>query len=102
MAVFGGLTKEIIRGQVTSRLVNARRALREAADVYAWLSAYSSADLVAVGFTQEDADALFSAAADISALYGIYTTGLPPSSYPQPASAYVYANSGRVVTGPQG
>ena len=36
-----------------------------------------------------------------NALAQLYSTGLPPASYPQPPSAYVYGASQRQVIGPQ-
>jgi hypothetical protein len=81
---------------------NLRKALTEAAELYSWTSGLSSAELVTAGFSGTGAaDMYLSAAADGHALYLIHTTGLPPGSYPQPSSAYVYAASQNQVIGPQ-
>jgi hypothetical protein len=85
---------------VQSRLVTLRNALDAAVQLQGWASAVAVTDLEGIGFTAADAQALLSAIADANALAQIYLTGLPPSTYPQPASAYVYAASQRAIIGP--
>jgi hypothetical protein len=85
---------------VQSRLVTLRNALDAATQLQGWASGVAVTDLEGIGFTASDAQALLSAIADANALAQIYLTGLPPSTYPQPASAYVYAASQRAIIGP--
>lgn len=103
MTIFnsGQLNSGVIVGNAQQRLIALRNALEGAADLNAWASSITAADLEAVGFTADDAATFLAACADASALNSIYTTGLPPSSYPQPQDAYVYAASQRQVIGPQ-
>ena len=101
MAIFAaGVTQAYVTNNAQAKLAALRRALHDVQDFYLWLSAYAATDLVALGFTAADAQSVFSAAADANALYQIYATGLPPGTYPQPGSAYVYATSQRIVVGP--
>lgn len=103
MSIFNSsqLTAAVVAGNVQQRLIALRSALEGVQDLAGWSSGVSAADLEAIGFSAADAATLLSAIADAAALADIYATGLPPSSYPQPASAYVYANSQRAVVGPQ-
>lgn len=96
-----GLTQAQVLASIQGKLVNLRNALDAVKDLYGWASGISAADLVALGFSTADAPTLLSAMADANALAQIYETGLPPSTYPQPPSAYVYAATQRQVTGPQ-
>lgn len=91
----------VIAGNVQQKLQVLRNALESCNDLFRWSSALSSADLEAVGFSATDAQSLLTAVADANALYVLFNTGLPPSTYPQPPSAYIYATSQAVVTGPQ-
>ena len=101
MPIFAaGITQAYVTNNAQSKLAALRRALRDCEDFYLWLSAYANADLVGLGFSAGDATDIFNAAADANALYQIYVTGLPPGTYPQPASAYIYGASQRVVIGP--
>lgn len=97
-----GITEQYIVNNAQSKLAALRNALTQCEQFYQWLSAYAATDLEAAPINMDapSATALLSAFADANALYQIYTTGLPPGSYPQPASAYVYANSQRVIVGP--
>jgi len=103
MAVFNPTQNNsgVVAGNVTQRLLALRNALDAVQDLYGWSSGISLADLEAIGFSAADASSLLSAVADAHALAEIYSTGLPPGTYPQPASAYVYAASQRQVIGPQ-
>lgn len=97
-----GITEAYVVNNAQTKLAALRDALGDVVNFYDWLSAYAAADLEAapVSMDSVSASALFSAFADANALAQIYLTGLPPSSYPQPASAYVYAASQRVIIGP--
>jgi len=95
-----GLSRVQILANVQTRLSQLRTALQECDASFSWSSGVAAADLVAVGFTTADANALLSAIADAHALNLIYTTGLPPGTYPQPASVYVYQASHAKVIGP--
>src|SRR5260370_35727992 len=95
MAIFNQAqnTPGIIIGNVQQTLKALQKAFDEINDVFGWSSGVSQADLVAVGFVAGDATALLTAINDAHAEYVLRTTGLPPSTYPQPASVYVYAQS---------
>jgi hypothetical protein len=97
-----GITEQYIVNNAQSKLANLRDALIQCEQFNQWLIANAAADLEAAPVSMDvaSATALFTAFADAHALYQIYTTGLPPISYPQPGSAYVYANSQRVIIGP--
>jgi len=95
-----GVTQAQILATTQARLVQLRNALEGAADLQGWASGIAATDLEALNFTAADAAALLSAIADAGALASIYNTGLPPGTYPQPASAYVYGASQRNVIGP--
>lgn len=97
----GQLNTGVITGNVQQRLIALRNALQDVSALYDWSSGVAAADLVALGFSAADAATLQSAIADAHALALIYTTGQPPNTYPQAASAYVYASSQRQVIGPQ-
>lgn len=99
--MFGSITQAQVTQVVTQRLYALQQALDAVQDLHGWSSGVSESDLVAAGFTAADATAILSAVNDANALAQIYATGLPPSTYPQPAGAYVYAASQRQVIGPQ-
>jgi hypothetical protein len=101
VAVYGPITQAMVNQLVTQKLLALRVALHDVIDLYKWTSGLANADLVAIGFASADAGDILSAAADANALAQIDATGLPPSTYPQPASAYVYATSRAAVIGPQ-
>lgn len=104
MPVFGQLSQGQLVTNAQARLQALRDALVNAQQFYLWLSAYAASDLetAPLNLAAADATALLTAFADANALADIYETGLPPGTYPQPASAYVYAASMRAVIGPQG
>lgn len=102
MAVFGPVTQAIVTQQVQAKLTALQDALNAVTSLYQWSSGVSAADLEALGFSAADAGAILSAVADAHAVAQIYVTGLPPSTYPQPASAYVYEASQARVIGPAG
>lgn len=97
-----GITEAYIVNNAQAKLAALRNALEDCENFYLWLIANSQSDLEAAPISMDTAStsALFTAFADANALYQIYATGLPPSTYPQPASAYVYATSQRVIIGP--
>lgn len=103
MTIFsaGNANVGTIVNRATQFLINLRDTFEQVSDLEAWLSAQSDADLEALGFSAGDLSMLRSALADANALGLIYTTGLPPGTYPQPASAYIYATSQRAIIGPQ-
>jgi hypothetical protein len=101
MANNTGQTPEQILGTVQFKLRTLRAALHDVQDAEGWAAGIVPADLVTDTFTEAQAEALLSALADANALAQIYTTGKPPSSYPQPTGTpYVYANSQQAVIGP--
>lgn len=85
---------------VQQGLIAIRTAMNTADDMYAWSSGVALADLEALGPTgmaQADAQAILTAIADAHALSQYYNVGLPPGTYPQPPSSYVYGASQRIV-----
>lgn len=73
-----------------------RTALEAAADLYAWSSALSIADLEAIGFTASDAQAILTAAADANEPAVLYRGG-GLGSYTLP---YNFSASQAAVIGP--
>lgn len=100
MAVFAGVTGSDIQQTAVSLCKSLRDVLRRADEVQAYLSGLSLTDLQGLGIAAADAQDIKTAIADASALSGIYNTGQPPGTYPQAASAYIYAASQRVIIGP--
>jgi len=101
MAMFDtGQTKGQILSTVQAKLFQLRAALIDCNSEYAWASGVSTTDLVGIGFSSADAGTLLAAINDAHAVFMIYSTGLPPGTYPQPPSAYVYAASQAEVIGP--
>lgn len=96
-----GLSQSQITGQVQQKLIALRAALDDCQALQQWSAGVPATDLEAIGYNAADASALQSAIADAAAVAAIYTTGLPPSAYPQPPTAYVYGASQRQVIGPQ-
>jgi hypothetical protein len=96
-----GMTQGQTLSLVQTKLTNLRAALDVVTDLYGWSSGVAVADLVALGFSSADATTLLSAIADAHALAQIYSTGQPPSTYPQAATTFVYSASQRQVIGPQ-
>jgi hypothetical protein len=101
MAVYGPITQAMTTQLVTQKLGALRAALNGVVELYQWTSGLATADLVGIGFASADAGDILSAVADSNALAQIDTTGLPPGTYPQPASAYVYAATRARIIGPQ-
>ena len=102
MAIFGaGNINAATLSQKTvnlcAQLVN---VLQSVQDLYAWASGQTTEDLEALGLSAGDLQFIQSAMADANAVAEILFTGLPPGTYPQPASAYVYATSMRQIMGP--
>lgn len=98
MAIFGTITQDNVATGAQSRLMTLRRALEAVADFYTWISAYTAADLVALGFTEADAEALLSAFADANELASLYNGNALDSSYTLP---YNFSTSQRKIIGPQ-
>lgn len=96
-----GLSQAQVLANIQSKLIALRAALEAVQDLESWASGVSAADLVSLGFSTADANTLLSAMADANAVAQVYSTGQPPSTYPQASSAYVYAASQRQVIGPQ-
>lgn len=101
-AVNTELSPAQVVASIQSKLINLRNAVKDVQNLFGWTSGLAAADLAtASGYSAADAAVVLSACADANALAQIYSTGLPPGTYPQPASAYVYAASQRQVIGPQ-
>lgn len=94
-----GTSAEAVANQVIQVLAGLRNALDLAHDAAQWSAGIAHDDLVTFGFPDDDASALQSALADADALYDYYSDGLPPGTYPQPSSSYVYGNSQRLLIG---
>lgn len=103
MTIFtaGNANVDTIVNRSTQFMVNMRDNFENIVDMFQWVSAQSDGDLEALGFSAGDLSMLRSALADANAMAQIYLTGLPPGTYPQPASAYIYATSMRAIIGPK-
>jgi hypothetical protein len=101
MAVYSQIQAIQVSGTAIGKLVALREAFIEIGKLYAWTSSIAASDLVALGMTLSDANMILSAVADANAQWQMYNTGLPPATYPQPPSAYVYGQSQRALIGPQ-
>jgi len=101
LAINTGLSQTQVMTLIQQALLAHRNALVTINKLYEWTSGLSAAELAAAsGWTEAEAPTVLSAVADGNAEYLIHTTGLPPGSYPQPASGYVYAGSQAQVIGP--
>lgn len=104
MAVFNAenLSAAQLINTIAGKLERHRAALSDIAELHAWSATVSAADLSAAPISMDpgDANAVLSAISDAYAEFLIHTTGLPPGTYPQPPSAYVYADSQNRVIGP--
>lgn len=97
-----GLSQAQVLSSIQAKLQSHRDSLYEIAKMYAWSSGLSGTDMEsATGVPAGQGATLLSAIADAHAEYLTHTTGLPPGTYPQPASAYIYAASQTQVIGPQ-
>jgi hypothetical protein len=97
-----GITQAYIVNNAQAKLATLRNALEDVENFYQWLITNAQTDIEAAPISMDTAstNALFTAFADANAIYQIYSTGLPPGTYPQPTSAYTYATSQRVIIGP--
>jgi hypothetical protein len=97
-----GITQAYIVNNAQAKLATLRNALEDVENFYQWLITNAQTDIEASPISMDTAStsALFTAFADANAMYQIYSTGLPPGTYPQPTSAYTYATSQRVIIGP--
>jgi len=100
MAIFDGINQAIVTQRVQAKLGALRDALNDIANEYKWTSGVSVADLQGIGFSAAGANAILSGVADANAISQLYSTGLPPATYPQPTSAYPYEASQAIVLGP--
>lgn len=94
------MTAQSVTQRVQALLRNLHDALDDVQSLYYWSSGLSQADLTAIGFSAADASTILSAISDANAVSQIFRTGLPPATYPQPASAYPYMASQNQVVGP--
>jgi hypothetical protein len=103
MAIFtaGDANAGTIVNRATQFMINLRQTFADISALQAWIVAQSDSDMESIGFTAGDLSMIRSAIADANALGLIFTTGLPPGTYPQPGSAYVYATSMRAIIGPR-
>jgi hypothetical protein len=100
VSTFYGITQDQVAQDAQAKFIALRAALNDLEDLYGWASGVAAADLEALGFSSADAGTLLAAINDANAFAQIYSAGLPPGSYPQPASAYAYAGTMRQVMGP--
>lgn len=96
MAIFGGISQAYVANNAQNKLQALRRALEDVTDFRAWLAAYSAADLVNLGFTADDAQAILNAFADAGELAALYNGG-ELGSYTLP---YNFSASQRIIIGP--
>ena len=105
MAVFGGVNGAQIQNAAVTLCKALRDDLAHITQLQQYLAGLSVADLTSLlspsPTAAADAQDIMSAVADAAALASIYSTGQPPGTYPQAPAAYVYANSQRVIIGPQ-
>jgi hypothetical protein len=102
MATTTGLSPAQVQALIIQALVNHRNALNQLQNLYKWSSGLQVSDMeTAAGVSQADATTYLSALADGNAEAVTHFTGLPPGSYPQPASTYVYGATQAQVIGPQ-
>ena len=102
MAVATGLSQAQVVSLIQQALISHRTSLETVQNIFRWTSGLSVSDMVtATGLSTADATVYLSAIADANAEAQIHFTGLPPGTYPQPASDYVYAATQAQVTGPQ-
>jgi hypothetical protein len=102
VATTTGLSTAQVQSLIQQKLIALRDALADITELHTWTSGLATSDMeTAAGLSAADAQTYLSACADAAAVAGIYSTGLPPGSYPQPASAYVYAATSAQVIGPQ-
>ena len=96
----GNMTASQIIGTVQGALSAHRAALDRIADLYAWTSSISAADLEAapISMPAADANAILAAVADAHGEYLIHTAGSDPNHPINPP--YVYAASQTAVLGP--
>jgi hypothetical protein len=99
--MYYAITLNDTSSSAANKLQALRDALNDCAGFYAWIAGVQQSELETLGLAQADAQALQTAFADANALADFYSTGLPPSSYPQPASSYVYGASQRQIIGPR-
>lgn len=98
-----GQTQQNVLATVVSKLTALRSALDAVAQEYKWSSGVAASDLVTLGFTSADANAILSAINDANALSDYYNVGRPTApAYEnmQPAQDYVYGTSSAAVIGP--
>lgn len=97
-----GLSPAQVQSLIQSKLLAHRNALNDLADLYRWSSGLTQADMeTAAGVSAADALTYLSAISDGNAEASTHFTGLPPGTYPQPSSAYVYGATQAQVIGPQ-
>jgi hypothetical protein len=101
-AVATGLSPQQIQALIQQRLLALRVAYNSIIDLYRWTSGLAASDLAtAAGLSTGDAGTYLSAVSDAYAEAQIHYSGLPPLSYPQPSSDYIYSTSQSQVIGPQ-
>jgi hypothetical protein len=96
MPIFGPISQLSISANVQSELASLRRALEAVSSLYSWLTAYAVADLVAVGYSQADAQSIFNAVTDANELNVLYNGG-GLGTYTLP---YNFSASQRIIIGP--
>lgn len=101
MALPATIQAQQLLGNVTGDLLDLRNVLARLKERYRWTSSVALSDIEGLGIDLVTAQDLLTAVTDANALAQIYDTGLPPGSYPQPASAYPYGASQRAFLGPQ-
>jgi hypothetical protein len=71
----GVVTQQVVMSNAQALLVAHRNALEACGDFHSWLSAYAQADLVALGFSSGDAQAILNAFADANEEAVLHTGG---------------------------
>lgn len=98
--IYGTNAQQILL-RVQNALMQLRAAYNNIEDVYKFTSGITAADLTGLGFSATDASDILAAIADAHAEIVLHNSGLPPASYPQPPTAYVYSAAQNRVMGAQ-
>lgn len=99
-----GITEAYIINNAQAKLAALRDAFTACEEFYQdMVQPYQVTDLEAAPISMDavSAQAIFTAFADVNALYQVYLTGQAPGTYPQvTGTPYPYANSQHVIIGP--
>jgi hypothetical protein len=98
--MYSGISAGSVQGGIVNLVTSLVNLLNQIQLEESKFSAFADSDLEGIGISATDLPLLKAALADANAIAEILFTGLPPGTYPQPASAYIYFNSMKQLTGP--